>query len=242
MRLFKQAITCLLFASAMPALGQQYLGPAGPPTGAVVDRGVSDISANAASMRVAQPGLGQFGVGSLLIDRHAVNPFEPNRFDPFAGDSRVSHRFLMRAPGVTAMMNQTDYIGPSPRGGFVRNGLTFDGSAIQAISPDTIFVLTPELLHPQRQQRQDPTLNDHPSRVQPITPIDFDAYMRSMRYTGQRVDAPFKTNLNAHIAPELARDPNYVHPEIIERRKRWKAEREAEEAAKAKPEATEETK
>lgn len=231
-------LTNLMTAAALMLAGsahaQQYLGPVGGQPGTPVDPGVADSSANATSQRVTQPGLGQFGVGSLLLDRHVATPHQPDRFDPFAGDGRVSHRYLMQAPGVTALMNQTDYIGPSPRGGWAFNGLTYDGAQALIYSADTVFVLSPELL---QQRRDDEYLapNDHPSRVQPATPVDFDAYMRDARVKVRPLGQPYRTAPDAHLPPELARDPNYVHPEIIERRKRLKAEREAE--ARAKQEA-----
>ncbi|MEO0476495.1 MAG: hypothetical protein AAF085_11085 [Planctomycetota bacterium] len=202
------------------AVAQEYAGP-------VVDRNVGDTGPNSASLRYLQPGLGQFGVGSLLLDRYDRSPHQFDRFNPIVGDGRTSHRYLMKAPGVSALMNRPDYIGPSPRGGWVLNQQTFDGSEVLTYGPDTVFVLSRELLAPPtRQDEIDTSWLQHPNRVQPKTVGDPNQIMRGTRVTGQRRD----TTVNKH--PAVQHDPNYVHPEIIERRKRWKAEREAEEAAK----------
>lgn len=202
------------------AAAQEYAGPAG---GTPVDRNVADTGANSASQRQMQPGLGQFGVGSLLLDRYDRTPHTFDRFNPIVGDSRTSHRYLMQAPGVTALMSRPDYIGPSPRGGWVLNQQTYDGAEILAYSADTVFVLSPELLRPlpQRDEAHDAWRNN-PNRVQPQTVGDPNAIMRDSIITGQ----PTRHRIDNH--PAVEHDPNYVHPEIIERRKRLKAEREAE--------------
>jgi hypothetical protein len=200
------------------AFGQEYIGPAG---GTPVDRNVGDTGPNSASQRLMQPGLGQFGVGSLLLDRYDNKPHEFDRFNPIVGDTRTSHRYLMQAPGVTALMSRPDYIGPSPEGGWVFNQQTYDGAEILTYSPDTVFVLSPELLaKPQRREAEDDFLNNA-NRVQAQSVGDL--------VTGQPRIYPVQQN-----HPAVQRDPNYVHPEIIERRRKLKAEREAEEAAEAK--------
>jgi hypothetical protein len=207
----------LLFAGG--AVAQDYAGP-------VVDRNVGDAGPNSASQRYMQPGLGQFGVGSLLLDRYERSPHTFDRFNPIVGDSRTSHRYIMSAPGVTALMSRPDYIGPSPRGGWVFNQQTYDGAEILSYSADTVFVLSPELLRPlpQREEANTAWLND-PNRVRPRTVGDPHAIMRDSIITGQ----PLRHNIDNH--PAVQHDPNYVHPEIIERRKRLKAEREAERKA-----------
>ena len=218
--------TCLVLLFASTAIAQEYIGPVG---GTPVDRNVGDAGPNSTSQRLMQPGLGQFGVGSLLLDRYDNKPHEFNRFNPIVGDVRTSHRYLMQSPGVTALMNRPDYIGPSPRGGWVFNQQTFDGAEILTYSPDTIFVLSPELLKKPKQEEVDTAWLNNPNRVQPQTVGDPNAIMRDTLVTGQ------PTNYIVDNHPAVQRDPNYVHPEIIERRKRLKAEREAEEAEK-KPE------
>jgi len=213
-------LAAVLLLMTSSAVAQEYLGPAGTP----VDRNVADTGPNAASQRISQPGLGQFGVGSLLLDRYDNKPHEFDRFNPLVGDPRVNHRYIMQAPGVTALMKRPDYIGPSPHGGWVYNQQTFDGAEILTYSPDTVFVLSPELLKaPAPRQTADPHLNN-PNLIQPRIVGDPHAIMRDARVTGQRViPAP-------PIAPQLQHDPNYVHPAIIERRRKLKAEREAEAA------------
>lgn len=202
------------------AIAQAYAGPVG---GTPVDRNVADTGANAASQRFVQPGLGQFGVGSLLLDRFDNRPHQFDRFNPIVGDARTSHRYLMQAPGVTALMSRPDYIGPSPRGGWVLNQQTFDGAEILTFSPDTVFVLSPELLSPpKRNNDPDAGLINHPNRIQPITAGDPNALMRETLITGQ----PRNFIIDNH--PAVQNDPNYVHPDIIERRRKLKAEREAE--------------
>ena len=105
------AVTLLLSSSAAHAQ-QQQLGP-------VVDRNVGDTGPNAASQRYVNPGLGQFGTGSLLTDRFGSSPFQPTRYDAYAGDTRTSRgqRYMLQAPGFAALLDQTDYIGLSPDGG-----------------------------------------------------------------------------------------------------------------------------
>lgn len=220
------AVLALLICS--PAVAQEYVGPVG---GTPVDRNVGDTGPNATSQRLVQPGLGQFGVGSLLLDRFDHSPHNFDRFNPIVGDTRTNHRYIMQAPGVTALMKRPDYIGPSPNGGWVFNQQTFDGAEILTYSPDTVFVLSPELLAtPKRQNINAPLPND-PNRVQPKTVGDPHAIMRDNIVTGK----PKNYIVDNH--PVVQRDPNYVHPEIIERRKRLKAEREAEAKAKALEEA-----
>ena len=205
-------------------VAQEYLGPAG---GTPVDRNVGDTGPNSASQRIMQPGLGQFGVGSLLLDRYDNKPHEFDRFNPIVGDARTSHRYIMQAPGVTALMSRPDYIGPSPQGGWVFNRQTYDGAEILTYSPDTVFVLSPDLLAPpKRRDHEDDYLNDA-NRVQAQSIGDL--------VTGQPRIYPVQPN-----HPAVQRDPNYVHPEILERRRKLKAEREAEEAAKQQEEAAEE--
>ena len=209
------------------AIAQEYAGPVGATSGGTpVDRNVGDTGPNSASQRIVQPGLGQFGVGSLLLDRFDRSPHNFDRFNPIVGDARTNHRYIMQAPGVTALMKRPDYIGPSPNGGWVFNQQTFDGAEILTYSPDTVFVLSPELLAaPKRRDTRDEQHND-PNRVQPKTAGDPPAIMRDTLVTGK------PTNYIIDNHPAVQRDPNYVHPEIIERRRKLKAEREAEDAEK----------
>jgi len=216
--------TFVALAFTGSAVAQDYAGPVG---GTPVDRNVGDTGPNSASQRLMQPGLGQFGVGSLLLDRYDNQPHRFDRFNPIVGDARTSHRYLMQAPGVTALMNRPDYIGPSPQGGWVFNQQTYDGAEILTYSSDTVFVLSPALLaKPERKDQADNAWRDHPNRVRAQTVGDPNAIMRDTIVTGQ------SRNVTLEKHPAVQRDPNYVHPEIIERRKRLKAEREAEVAAK----------
>ncbi|MEM9348198.1 MAG: hypothetical protein AAGB26_16440 [Planctomycetota bacterium] len=221
-------LTAALLALSLSTgvVAQEYAGPVG---GTPVDRNVGDAGPNSASQRLVQPGLGQFGVGSLLTDRYDREPFEFDRFNPVVGDTRTSHRYLMQAPGVTALMSRPDYIGPSPRGGWVFNQQTFDGAEILTYSADTVFVLSPELLAPpKREEVIDTAWLNNPFRVKPQIAGDPHAIMRDTIITGQ--PQPFRVEQH----PVLQQNPDYVHPAIIERRKRLKAEREAEEAEKKK--------
>lgn len=215
------ALTALLLSTGV--LAQDYVGPIGTP----VDRNVGDTGANSASQRLMQPGLGQFGVGSLLLDRYDNAPHQFDRFNPIVGDSRTSHRYLMQAPGVTALISRPDYIGPSPNGGWVYNQQTYDGAEILTYSADTVFVLSPELLAaPKPKKELDTAWLNHPHRVRATTVGDPHAIMRDSIITGQ----PTTYIIDNH--PAVQHDPNYVHPEIIERRRKLKAEREAEATSK----------
>lgn len=225
-------------AAALLALslcgGAVAQGQAGPIAGTPVDRNVGDSGPTAVSHRQVHRGLGQFGVGSLLLDRFDNQPHEFDRFNPIVGDSRTSHRFVMQAPGVTAIMKRPDYIGPSPIGGLTFNRQIHDGAEALVFSPDTVFVLSPELLGPpKRLNNADPSLLNHPNRIQSITAGDPNAIMRDTIVTGQPRNYATKNH------PAVQNDPNYVHPDIIERRRKLKAEREAEQeaeqAAREKP-------
>lgn len=222
-------IASLLLVCASGVVAQEYAGPVGTASnGTPVDRNVADAGANSASQRLMQPGLGQFGVGSLLLDRYDNRPIALNRFNPILADARTSHRYLMQSPGVTALMSRPNYIGPSPKGGWVLNQQTYDGAEILAYSSNTVFVLSPELLAPTKHQQViDTAWMNNPHRVRPNTVGDPYAIMRDTMITGQ----PRQVTIENH--PILQQNPNYVHPEIIERRKRWKAEREAESAKNA---------
>lgn len=202
--------------------------------GTPVDRNVADTGANSYSMRFVQPGIGQFGVGSLLLDRYGQNtgPFQPDYYDPYAGDTRagLGHRYMLQAPGFHALMDRPDYIGPSPTGGWVRNAQTYDGAEILTLrSANTVYVLSPELLE-QRSTTTTEAEPDNPYRVQLRTAGDPYAIMRNAQVDGRADAQPYQPA--APLQQITPADENYVHPEIIERRKRLKAEREAEKAAK----------
>lgn len=219
-------VVALLLALSLcgSAAAQEYAGPIG--AGTPVDRNVGDTGANAASQRFVQPGLGQFGVGSLLLDRFDNRPVALDRFNPLVGDARTSQRYLLQAPGVTALLSRPDYIGPSPLGGLTFNRQTLDGAEILVFSPDTVFVLSPELLaQPQRNDSTQTPLVSHPNRLRPTLAGDPHAIMRDAIVTGQ----PRQYTLENH--PVVENNPHYVHPEIIERRRKLKAEREAEREA-----------
>lgn len=229
-----RSLSCNLTAALLSlsisggAIAQEYVGPV---AGTPVDRNVGDTGPNSASQRLMQPGLGQFGVGSLLLDRYDNSPHQFDRFNPSVGDNRTNHRYLMQAPGVTALMNRPDYIGPSPHGGWVFNQQTYDGAEILTFSPDTVFVLSPELLAPpKRNNDADNAWLNHPNRIQPQTAGDPHALMRDSIITGQ------PTNYIIDNHPAVQQNPNYVHPDIIERRRKLKAEREAEQTEREKAE------
>lgn len=223
-----------------PGFAQDYVGPIQPAAGTPVDRNVADTGANAASQRIAQPGLGKFGVGSLLLDRYATRPSDIARANPYVGDPRVSQRYLLQAPGFTALTQRPDYVGPSPQGGWVRNAQTFDGTEIMTLTAaNTVFVLSPELLQPQQ-------VHDFNERTanQVIRQDLADRLRVQPQPAGQAVSArvgstkPETKNFSHGVmgspALELERNPNYVHPEIIERRRKLKAERETEREREAK--------
>ena len=193
--------------------------------GTPVDRNVADTGANAASQRAVQPGLGQFGVGSLLLDRFGDSAFEPTRHDGYH-DPRANQRYLLQAQGVHALIGRPDYIGPSPQGGWVRNRQTFDGAEVMTMTAaNTVYVLSPELLRPVTPAQ--PAYEDNPYRVQrrlqPTTFGDPYALMRETQVTGQpRPQAVHRIN---------QRPSTYRHPEIIERQRKLREEREAERVA-----------
>ena len=67
---FNLSAALLTLSLSGGAVAQEYAGPVGGNgVGTPVDRNVADTGANRASQRPMQPGLGQFGVGSLLLDR-----------------------------------------------------------------------------------------------------------------------------------------------------------------------------
>ena len=224
MRRFLSNLTVGLLALSLCG-GAVAQGQAEPIAGTPVDRNVGDSGPTAVSHRQVHRGLGQFGTGSLLLDRFDNQPHQFDRFNPIVGDSRTSHRFIMQAPGVTAIMKRPDYIGPSPLGGLTFNRQIRDGAEALVFSPDTVFVLSRELLAPpKRQNTADQSLPTDPNRIQAITAGDPNAIMRDTIVTGQ----PRNYTVKNH--PAVQHDPNYVHPQIIERRRKLKAEREAEQA------------
>lgn len=191
--------------------------------GAPVDRNVGDTGPNAASQRQVNPGIGQFGVGSMLTDRFGNNPLQPTRHDPYA-DPRVSQRFLLQSPGFTALIDRPDYIGVGPQGSWVSNKQTYDGTEILTLTPaNTVFVLSPELLQPK-------TLPTHYTRDHYDNPYvlrsrsigDPDALIRSMQID-RRAYQPKPQRPAAHPYGE-----NYRHPAIIERERKLTEERAAE--------------
>ncbi len=217
------AALALSLGGAMSASGQvQY--------GTPVDRNVADTGANATSQRLAQPGIGQFGVGSLLLDRYGDKPYEPTQYDPYAGDPRVSQRYLLQAPGITALLDRPDYIGLSPQGGWVFNEQTLDGTELITLTPaNTVYILSPELLQPNQPTPIAPNsggIDDNPYRVLPQTQNDPYALMRDTQID-RRAYAPNPG------AGALEPENNYRHPEIIERERKLKEEREREAAAAA---------
>lgn len=187
---------------------------------------------NAASLRVAQPGLGQFGVNSLLLDRFGKDPYQPQHVtNPFSVDPRVSQRYMLQAQGFAALMDRPDYIGLSPQGGWVFNQQTIDGTEILTLTPaNTVYVLNPELLQPTPVRPTAPP--DHPNRVQPETRTDPYALMRESR-VNRDAYAPVQ-----RIQQPTLHDENYRHPEIIERERKLKEER-AREAEQREREAAE---
>lgn len=197
--------------------------------GTPVDRNVADTGANAASLRVADPGIGQFGVGSLLVDRFSAQPYQPQHVNPYAVDPRASQRYLLQSPGFYAMMDRPDYIGPSPQGGWVFNQQTLDGTEILTLTPaNTVYILSPDLLQPKPVQAT--TLPDHPSRVLPQTRTDPYALIRDTRVSREAY-APIPRRQT------VQRDDNYRHPEIIERERKLREEREHEAEAERQREA-----
>ena len=230
------AISTLLLAVGAPVEAQQYYGPTRP-GGTPVDRNVGDFTANAVSQRVVEPGNGQFGINSILLDRYRQNPFAAVGSDPYAGDPNIRHRYLLQMPGVTALMNHTEYIGLDRRGKLVKNKATRDGDEILTYSADTYFVLSPDLLY----RLTNPPVPKHepPEGTVPIKKIDYaplvdrNGFMQNMRRSGKEPlltvqEKPEQTK----ALHQLQQDPNYVHPEIIERRRKLKEEREREAAEK----------
>jgi len=222
---------CLMLGSASPALGQ--VAVAGTP----VDRNVGDTGPNAASQRLTQPGLGQFGVGSLLVDRYGGNdPYQTMRVDAFAADPRVGQRYLLRSPGVTALLARPDYIGPSPEGGWVFNEQTIDGAEILTLTPaNTVYVLSPQLLRPQNDGRENPAYaDDNPNRYQPRTLGGPSAMIQDTRVDTQVYARPAYSPPPQTQAP---RDETYRHPAIIERERKLREERQREAIEQAQAEA-----
>jgi len=225
------ASLCLMLGSASPALGQ--VAVAGTP----VDRNVGDTGPNAASQRLTQPGLGQFGVGSLLVDRYGGNdPYQTMSVDAFAADPRVGQRYLLRSPGVTALLARPDYIGPSPEGGWVFNEQTVDGAEVLTLTPaNTVYVLSPQLLRPQNDGRENPAYaDDNPNRYQPRTLGGPNAMIQDTRVDTQVFARPAYSPPPQIQAP---RDETYRHPAIIERERKLREERQREAIEQAQAEA-----
>ena len=224
--LVASASLVIMLGGAVPAAGQYQPGSA-------VDRNVGDTGPNAASQRHMQPGIGQFGDGVLLLDRYGNDdPYQTARFDPFAGDPRVSQRYLMQTAGVYALIDRPDYIGLSPQGGWTYNQQTIDGTEILTLTPaNTVFILSPELLGP-RPLPQDAEYDGNGNRLsvqQQQAVGDPYAMMRSVQGTQQPANAP----------PGLDPRPTYNtyrHPEIIERERKLREEREQQAQAKAQSE------
>ena len=225
-------VLTLLFGSVGVASAQEYAGPVGAP----VDRNVADTGPNAASQRFVQPGLGQFGVGSLLTDRFGTGDFQSPRFDPFAVDPRVAHnqRYMLQTPGFAALIADPEYIGPNHNGDWVQNQQTIDGTEVLTLqSANTVFVLDHRLLQPAPRSQVNAE-DDHPYRVQPvlIRPTAVGGHHASMHNT--------RLNNEAYAGQSHALPPRpdtYVHPEILERRRLLREEREREAAEREAAEA-----
>lgn len=219
-----------MLSGAMPALGQVAVGTP-------VDRNVGDTGPNAASQRLTQPGLGQFGVGSLLLDRFGDrDPYRTTRVDLFAADPRAGQRYLLRAPGITALIARPDYIGPSPAGGWVFNQQTIDGAEILTLTPaNTVYVLSPQLLRPPTDPRDATAYaDDNPNRYQPRTLGGPNGRIENTRLDTQ-------VNARPAYAPaphvQAPRDETYRHPAILERQRKLREERQREAVEKAQAQA-----
>lgn len=248
----KTAVLALLVSASDAHAQQQANAP--------VDRNVADTGPNAASQRYINPGNGQFGTGSLLTERPSgrlgQSPFEPARYDAYAGDIRTAHgqRYMLQAPGFAALLDQTDYIGLSPHGGWTRNTQTIDGSEILTLTgANTVYVLDHRLLRgpvnhtPMHLLLEQQRINAPANMLLPLTVGNPYQLMRDGRINNQLDNAYTqglyggKTKTTPPVTPiidnqqqyVLAYDENYVHPEIIERRRKLKEEREVEEAAKS---------
>jgi hypothetical protein len=202
--------------------------------GQPVDRGTGDLGPNSASQRVVEPGIGQFSPEAALVDRYVSQPASLAA-DFYAGQQAVGRRYLYRAPGITALYNQSSYLTQDGMGVVGINGTNGgNGRAIPIVTSDMVYVLSPELLDQQQraaEARADAA--DDLGRQVHATPVGGTA--------GGRLD----TQITAHTQADIL-DIAAIHaelrrpqrdPRLVERAERWREERERAERAAREREA-----
>lgn len=191
--------------------------------GQPVDRGTGDLGPNSVSQRVIERGIGQFSPEAALVDRYVSAPTS-FAADFYAGQQATGRRYLYRAPGITALYNQSSYLTQDGMGVIGINGTNGgNGRAIPIVTSDMVYVLSPELLDQQQRSAQtQAAATDDLGRQVYATPIGGTA--------GGRLD----TQVTAHTQADLL-DIAALHaemrrpqrdPRLVERARRWREERE----------------
>lgn len=192
--------------------------------GQPVDRGTGDLGPNSVSQRVIERGIGQFSPEAALVDRYVSAPTS-FAADFYAGQQATGRRYLYRAPGITALYNQSSYLTQDGMGVIGINGTNGgNGRAIPIVTSDMVYVLSPELLDQQQQRAAETqaTATDDLGRQVYATPIGGTA--------GGRLD----TQVTAHTQADIL-DIAAIHaemrrpqrdPRLVERARRWREERE----------------
>lgn len=199
--------------------------------GQPVDRGTGDLGPNSVSQRVVHPGIGQFSAEGALTDRYADAP--ATRLASLYHQPDTERRYLYRAPGVTALYNQSDYITRDAQGVSGINRSSAGNGQTYAIAPaDIIYVLSPDLLfNPPTPQAAQHVPGQVDRRLDP-TPLTAPRYHTAP-------DGQLDTRIDGQIDPENPRilDLQAIHsqrrgaqrdPRLVERSRRWREEAERE--------------
>ncbi|MFI4862336.1 MAG: hypothetical protein ACIAXF_16855 [Phycisphaerales bacterium JB063] len=225
-----RTVRALLLLGACVSSGAAYA------QGQVVDRGTADLGANSASQRVVEPGIAQFSPEGALTDRFGgqAGPRLANLYH----EADVDRRYLYRAPGVTALYNQSDYLTRDAQGvgGINRNNA--GNGAVYAIAPaDIVYVLSPELLEPRAAREPLPPSPGQIDRQVSPTAVQPGPY-------GSTAGGMLNTRIDGHIDTAEPRivDVAAIHqqrrgaqrdPRLVERSRRWQEERAAQAASEA---------
>ena len=206
----------------------------------LVDRGTADFGPNSVSQRVVNPGIAQFSAEGALVDRFANDPI--TRGANLYHQQTVDRRYLFRAPGVSAIYNQSDYLTRDGQGVVGINRSNAGPGRVAAIpGADIVYVLSIELLGPRPTQQEPariPGMLDR--RILPTVP-------NASRYT-DATPGQLNTLIDAQLDPSNPRiiDLQAIRdqrrgarrdPILVERARRWREEREREEQAAREAEA-----
>lgn len=203
--------------------------------GQPADRGTGDLGPNSASQRVVDPGIAQFSPEAALTDRFAGQ--SQARLIDLYHRPDVERRFVYRAPGLTALYNQSSYLTQDATGVIGINGTNGgNGRAIPITSADVIYVLSPDLIGPAETLALPLRPGQVDRRVMPTPASGPPTAHGYASPAGQGAPGLLNTHLQGQPnAPHLL-DIEAIHhqyrvaphdPQRAERARRWRAEREA---------------